>query len=389
MSPSTASPKKPLTRKAIPSRPWLLVILGLIVITQIVALTPSTLEQAAGNWEDANQFVGDPATENETLATGVPQGQLPEYSIDGFDYVSTSQGAKQWKLIANRASMYQNERLVHARQITAYIFDRTDRVTVVHGREAKYFVGQRDLEIFGQVVTRFPDGFELKSDYIRYSPDRHKVEIPLKWKVSGASGGSTDQSQLGFESHGLDLNISNGVITLPSEVQITVSQTRPQKTLGRQENSADASDSQNRDAVTTITSDHCEINRSAKSISFGMNPHPAASQVTHVKISQKSLYAHGRRAEVKYGSNSPNSNELQLITLIDDVMVQEKSGTPDLRYATAGRADFSASKNTITLREYPQVYHGQDTVTGDVIIVHRDTDSVEVEYSNAFSSGKR
>jgi lipopolysaccharide export system protein LptA len=74
------------------------------------------------------------------------------------------------------------------------------------------------------------------------------------------------------------------------------------------------------------------------------------------------------------------------MTLHDDVLVRE-IGKPSQRYGTGGRADFESQRNVIVLREFPQVYQDRDTVTGDVIIVHRDTDIVEVEHSNAFSEG--
>jgi len=59
-----------------------------------------------------------------------------------------------------------------------------------------------------------------------------------------------------------------------------------------------------------------------------------------------------------------------------------------MKYATGGRADFDSHKNVIVLTEYPQVYQDEDTVTGDKILLHRDTDIIEVEHSNAFSQGK-
>ena len=60
---------------------------------------------------------------------------------------------------------------------------------------------------------------------------------------------------------------------------------------------------------------------------------------------------------------------------------------PQLRYATGGRADFDARSDIVRITEFPQAYQDNDTVTGDVIILHRDSDLVEVEHSNAFSEG--
>ena len=75
----------------------------------------------------------------------------------------------------------------------------------------------------------------------------------------------------------------------------------------------------------------------------------------------------------------------------EDVLIKEisKNKGPEnlLKYATGGRADFDSTHDVIKITEFPQCYQDNDTVTGDIIIMHRDTDLVEVEHSNAFSQG--
>jgi hypothetical protein len=97
------------------------------------------------------------------------------------------------------------------------------------------------------------------------------------------------------------------------------------------------------------------------------------------------------------------SKLLQYMTAYEDVFIKElkapsdnkekkepaakPSEGPNLRYATSGRADFDTKSDVIRLTEFPQAYQDNDTVTGDIIIMHRDSDLVEVEHSNAFSEG--
>ena len=76
----------------------------------------------------------------------------------------------------------------------------------------------------------------------------------------------------------------------------------------------------------------------------------------------------------------------------EDVLVKEtdpkkKTKNESLRYATSGKAVFDTKRDVIVLSEFPQVYQDNDTVTGEVIVLHRDSDVVEVEQSNAFSQG--
>jgi lipopolysaccharide transport protein LptA len=104
-----------------------------------------------------------------------------------------------------------------------------------------------------------------------------------------------------------------------------------------------------------------------------------------VHITQPRFKVRSRRVDLEYGSVI---RELHLMTAFEDVFLQEVGELKSLRYGTSGRADFDTKRNVIILKDFPQVYQDQDTVTGDVIIMHRDSDIVEVEQSNAFNDGK-
>jgi hypothetical protein len=147
---------------------------------------------------------------------------------------------------------------------------------------------------------------------------------------------------------------------------------------------------------TVIDSDHCLIDREQRIAHFTMNPsRPLDTRFVH--INEPTLFARSRRADLNYGESSTT---LQYLIAYEDVLVKEKTKKPEkseknnpqpeqpvLRYATGGHADFDTRRDVIILTEFPQAYQGGDTVTGDRIVVHRDSDIVEVEHSNSFSQG--
>ena len=385
----------------------MILIVG-FTVAEIVALSPSSVDDDSHpdtSPIDPTELVG---STDPVLATGIPR-RIPEYSVTEFDYVSTQDGEKQWKLLADKAALFNKEHLVHARQIKAFLFDPEGKVTIITGKEAKYFMGRKDLEVFGDVVTKFPDGFELYSEYLRYHPDRRYIEIPNSYPVRGlsrkedaqvspksSSGGSDDEESpdMSFTSHGFQFEMARGWIVLPRDS--IVSMIRP-----------DPKDN------TTIDSDHCEIDRRKHIAHFTMFPErPVDERFVH--IHQPTLYARSRRADVYYGDASQILHDM---TAYDDVFIRQLpgeattaapkptpmptpisqttnssasgsgSGDPDLKYATGGRADFDTKKNLIVLTQFPQAYQGSDTVTGDVILMHRDTDVIEVEHSNSYTDG--
>jgi LPS export ABC transporter protein LptC len=344
--------------------------LMVLVFVEIVALSPSSLEQSktspiitTESWDTEDQG-------EITLATGIPKEKIPEYSVDDFNYVSTQSGQKQWKLLATKAFLYNQEKLVHARLITAHIYNPNGEITVVTGKEAKYFMNQRDLEIFGDVETQFPDGFITHSEYLRYRPAEGKIEVPIQYLVNGTGSTSKKDNngpRLKFQSQGIDFSMKESEIILPSSVLFTFY--RPQT-----------------NEETIIEADRCVIHRSKQIAKFSMSPiRPLQSRFVH--INQPTLFVRSRRADLHYGDLL---EILQYLVAFEDVLFKEKSQKTktSLRYGTGGIAEFDSKREVIVLKEFPQVYQDNDTVTGEVIIIHRDTDQVEVEHSNAFSEGR-
>ena len=351
-------------------RPILLIAIGVVIVTEIVALSPSSLEESK-----SGSVAVEPEAlilDNEpSLIPGFPQRKIAEYGVEDFRFVSVQNGIKQWRIEAKRAFLYNPEHLVHSRRMKAFLYDPEGKITTIIGDESKYFLNHRDLEVFGNVKTIFPDGFELDSDYLRYKPEQHKIEIPKKYRVHGI-GQETAGKSLQFFSKGLDYSMSESLILLNEAVRVTLSRIEPKDatTVGVPN-------------TTVIESDQCLINRKENLAKFTMHPNrPMNTRFVH--ISQPHLLTRSRRADLSYGDFSAI---LQYMNAYEDVLIKDTGKQHSLRYATGGRADFDNRRDVIVMTQFPQVYQDQDTVTGDIITIHRDTDIVDVEHSNAFSQG--
>ncbi len=345
-------------------RPWLLAGIMFLIIAQIVALSPSPLEgppTPAGTAIDPDLLV--PAAERETppLAQDVPRDKVPDYSIQGFNYVSAQGNQKLWRLTAKQAFLYHSQNLVHAKNVEAQLYDSAGKITTVTGLEAKYYMDRRDLEIYGQVRSKFPDGFQLESEYLRYRPQQRRIDVPTTYPVHGYGLAEAGQP-VEFDSHGLEYEMAAARILLPKAVSL-------------------------RNSGSKIESDRCLILRDKSLAHFTMATHRPAEE-NFVYITQDTLLSRGRRAQLNYGSGASKAGVRYLI-LEDEVLIKDTGKKSSLRYATGGRAEFDRKRDLIVLSQYPQVYQDQDTVTGEIIVVHRDSDIVEVEKSNAYSQGNQ
>lgn len=347
-------------------RPVLLGGILVLTVMQIVLFSPGSVEEGDNSPAplDPKTFLPD---SSGNVAPDVPKNRVPDYTVEGYNHVSTQGGVRQWKLLAERAYLFNDLKLVHSRTVTAQLFDPDGQITVVTGRESKYFMNHRDLEIFGNVRAVFPDGFELRSDYLKYRPAERKIEIPPTYFVTGGGAPDSDKGgqRIEFEGYGLDFAMAKSRIVLEKAAKVSM--------IGQ---GGDRTD---------IRSDRATILRDRKTAHFTMERfRPLQSRF--VEITQPTLHARSRTAELNYGDSS---QMVHYLVAKEDVLIRELAKDAPLKYATGGKASFDANRNQVVLTEFPQVYQDHDTVTGEVIILHRDTDIVEVEHSNAFSQGSR
>ncbi len=358
-------PKKASKRLNI--RPFLLALLVVFIVAEIVVFSPSPIEERYAppiTGVEPEAFIEQP---KESLVSGLPQNRIPEDIVEQFNYVSSEGTQKLWHLTSDQAVLYRHEKLVHAIRIKAHLYDSFGKITEVTGLEAKYFMDKKDLEIYGDVHAVFPDGFELRSKFLKYLPYLKKVEIPNQYRVQGEGTPSNEgESILKFESNGFNYKMGEFQILLPEAVQVTF----------EKQNQAPSPDS-----PTHIESDQCLILRNKQMAQFTVKRNPDR----FVKITQPGLFAQSRTADFNYGDTK---KILHYLIMKDDVLIRDTATQNVLKYGTAGRAAFDQKKEIIVLTEFPQVYQGNDTVVGDRIIVHRKKDLVEIENSNAFSQGE-
>lgn len=360
----------------------------MLIFFQIIAFSPKRLEEEGAPEEITTEAL-KPAYEDSFVSVTIPADRVPEYTVEGFQSVSTQSGVKQWRIQADRAFFYQEDGIIHARVVHSEVYDADGKITVITSKEAKFFMTSKDLELFGDVKTVFPTGLETLSPYMLYQASSRNVRVPVAYPVEGKSinadpgtkGFSNKSETFDFRSKGLHYLGAANRVDLLSDVVVHVIKKNP----GRNPE------------VTTIESDHAAIDRKKNVIVFTMlEARPDA--LRFVRITQPGMTSRSRRAEFRINANP---EKVRTIRALDDVKIQEKprftaddrsnprrsARSEKPRYATAGIAEFDSERNTIILRDYPQVYQDRDTITGETILVHRDSDLVEVNESNAFSEG--
>ncbi len=398
-------------------RPGLLLGVMILIIFQGVGFQTQWLDQDKDTSRpvDAQRLLEGENT--KVLATGIPSDRAPDYSIQQFSFVSTQSGRKEWKVVADQAFLFKKQEITHLKSVRAWIYNARGEATEVTATEGKQSSESRTIELFGNVNTRLPNGFRILSDYLIHRPDEKTVSIPYPWPVTGdgsemevASKKGTDKNQgtdltLYFSSLGANVDSNAGRMYLLAGSVVTLDRRdaqKPDRSFLERRNLPQDRQAQGIPDRTVIASDRATVISGQSEAIFSMSEKTPSAR-RFVRILQPKTYARGRTATVQFGNQN---KQLHWIAIDQDILIKEREPTEDelalrsgkidgsrekkaLQYATAGRAEFDANSDNITLKVFPQAYQDESTLTGDWMIIHRESDLVEVLHGNAYSTGQK
>ena len=352
------------------NRPWTLSLLAVLIFVQIIALSPSELEEdsvpgSSESFLSEADVLESLLPGDHILAPNIPKTKVPDYHTQQYRYLSIQGGVKQWKLQAESANVYNKEKLVHSKDVVIELYDSAGLTTWVTGKEATYHFNEKEVELYGTVKIKLPDGFIVESEYLKYLTPTRVLEIPQSQQVHGYGENADKTRKLDFKSKGMTFDQVANEIDLKREVTFEMIRVNKEP------------------SSTRIQSDYSHIDRNNQTAIFIMNP--VTGQKRFVKLNQPGLYVQSRKMDLEY-SNRPEV--VDYLVARDDVYIEETKSGKITRTATSQHARFDNRENLIILTQFPQVYQDKNTVTGDRIIINRDTDLIEVEESNAFSKGR-
>ncbi len=338
-----------------PLQSVLLAGLVLFFVSHFVLLSPSSLEDDFGGMRviHPRDLLGLLQNETETLAVSeLPENTPPSYSLRDLRLASSHQRSPEFLLSARKSVSFQKEELIHFRDMTVTTADRME----IRSKEALYRQKEHVIHFLGDVRVRLPGGAEIRTETAELStrPTMH-VRVPATVRIEGQH--TKGQSRVTFASLGLDY-VANDPEHLRLLRNVEV-KTRSARNL-------------------TILSDSADYSENEGRLAFTMSE-KRPIQEQFVRLTEPAFELRARNLELDLSGEK----ELQTVRAEKDVWFEE-SGESGLKTSgTGGRGVYSVETGLVTLSEFPQLYQDRDTITGEIILFHRDTDTIEVRQSNA------
>jgi hypothetical protein len=322
---------------------------ALFLLAYLTLLSPSSLEDdflsvRVVHPRDLLSFMK--SSSDPILAKGIPEGTTPAYSLRNFDFFITNHNQPELQFTALKSNFYQEQQLVHAQSSMVTLQDGT----IASSQELIYDTAHNEIHFYGDVLITFTNGALIRTNYLKaVTRPTLSITVPLDEAVSGEK--QEKSSTIRFKSYGLTYRGSTDPeLLLSSKVNALVSAERS----------------------TQVRSDRARMIFNRKKMTFFMDDRKAFDQ-QFVLTHQDKLEMKSRSLEIALESSGAKR-----IAALNDVTIRENSF-----YSTSGKAVFEEAINTIELSDFPQVYQDRDTITGDIILYHRNDDTIEVKQSNA------
>ena len=338
-----------------PLQSVLLAGLVLFFVSHFVLLSPSSLEDDFGGMRviHPRDLLGLLQNEPETLAVSqLPENTPPSYSLRDLRIASSHQRSPEFLLSARKSVSFQKDELTHFRDLEVTTADKM----VILSKEALYRQKEHVIHFLGDVRVRLPGGAEILTETAELitRPTLH-IRVPATVRVQGRH--VKGRNRVTFSAYGLDY-----LADAPEHLRL----------LQRVEDKTRSA----RDLA--ILSDSADYAENLGRLAFTMSE-KRPIQEQFVRLMEPAFELKARNLELDLSGEK----ELQTVRAEKDVWFEETTETGRKTSGTGGRGTYSVESGLVTLSEFPQLYQDRDTITGEIILFHRDSDTIEVRQSNA------
>lgn len=138
------------------------------VLAAIVALSVA----ATVFWWMKKEKVSDqknlPSRDSQAQQSPAAQ-QEKGIKLEGMKYTEVSEdGRTRWKVIAREVEVFLNERKSVLKNVEAEFYLKDGRIIRLSADRGLLFAGVKNIEVFGNVVVKLPDGMVLNAEKVVY-----------------------------------------------------------------------------------------------------------------------------------------------------------------------------------------------------------------------------
>ena len=115
--------------------------------------------------------------------------------LTDMDYTEVQEGKPLWRIKAKEAKYYEKEQKTLLSGVTLTLFMENNQEVHLAGDYGLFHTGRKDVELWGHVTARAPQGYELQTDRVLYEHSAQTIrsQSPVRFlgpqvDVAGTEG---------------------------------------------------------------------------------------------------------------------------------------------------------------------------------------------------------
>lgn len=138
-----------------------------------------------------------------------------DLKLDRVRYTETRQGVKEWELEADSATYFKDQNTVNLEKVKATFFGKNRETYVLVGKKGKFNTQTKEIEVFLGVQIDSSDGYRMRTQSLKYQPDKRELSTPDRVEMSGP--------QFHVDGIGLIVELDRQRLKVLSQVTTTLS----------------------------------------------------------------------------------------------------------------------------------------------------------------------
>ena len=139
---------------------------------------------------------------------------VPDLRLENVRYEKTRKGKIEWEIEAKVAHHYQGKDLLTLDGVKMLYYGGEKRTVIIKGKQGRIKPSTKDVELLGEVFIKSSDGYELRTNSLKYSSKTSTITTGDRVTILG--------KKFSISGVGMELDIKKDRLSILHAVQTTI-----------------------------------------------------------------------------------------------------------------------------------------------------------------------
>ncbi len=139
---------------------------------------------------------------------------VPDLRLENVHYEKTKKGKIEWEIEAKVAHHFQGKDLLTLDGVKMFYYGDKKRTVIIKGKQGRIRPSTKDVELLGEVLIKSSDGYELRTNSLKYSSKTSTITTGDRVTIIG--------KKFDISGVGMELDIKRDRLSILHAVNTTI-----------------------------------------------------------------------------------------------------------------------------------------------------------------------